>query len=294
MKPSTGPSISINLHHALLFKMAQNLDLRCGFGPSALGAGAKTRFESRIKKFTAHCVCRPSQLWEIDGQMIRSRNTRPQFLGSDGLTHEIPPGTCPTLQTSTCAYANNKARQLMAQCEVDQSVSPFMCLSARDTASGTAGAVAAMAALAPCNNATGDGSNGLTWRLHEVLASQSRMMRQRSSFVYGGAYTRQQYVMRGTNAGAGRHKLGWYQRLLCNAEECKHCVVGSIGNTCQYACDGTTYLSRQVAMPCYLLRRTRFFTELCIVSSAPGTTSCFFCFFFCVLKFIYLYEYILL
>ena len=29
------------------------------FGPSALDAGAKTRLESRIKKFTPHCVCRP-------------------------------------------------------------------------------------------------------------------------------------------------------------------------------------------------------------------------------------------
>ena len=38
--------------------MAQNLDLRCVFGPSTLGAGAKTRLESRIKKFTPHCVCR--------------------------------------------------------------------------------------------------------------------------------------------------------------------------------------------------------------------------------------------
>ena len=28
------------------------------FGPSTLGAGAKTRLESRIKTFTPHCVCR--------------------------------------------------------------------------------------------------------------------------------------------------------------------------------------------------------------------------------------------
>ena len=29
------------------------------FGPGTLGAGAKTRLESRIKEFTPHCVCRP-------------------------------------------------------------------------------------------------------------------------------------------------------------------------------------------------------------------------------------------
>ena len=29
------------------------------FGLSTLGAGAKTRLESRIKKSTPHCVCRP-------------------------------------------------------------------------------------------------------------------------------------------------------------------------------------------------------------------------------------------
>ena len=28
------------------------------FGPSTLGAGAKTRLEFRIKKFMPHCVCR--------------------------------------------------------------------------------------------------------------------------------------------------------------------------------------------------------------------------------------------
>ena len=27
------------------------------FGPSTLDAGAKTRLESRIKKFTPHCMC---------------------------------------------------------------------------------------------------------------------------------------------------------------------------------------------------------------------------------------------
>ena len=40
--------------------MAQNLGLRCVLisDPSTLGAGAKTRLESRIKEFTPHCVYR--------------------------------------------------------------------------------------------------------------------------------------------------------------------------------------------------------------------------------------------
>ena len=39
----------------------QNLDLRCVLisDPSTLGAGAKTRLESRIKNFTPHCIYRP-------------------------------------------------------------------------------------------------------------------------------------------------------------------------------------------------------------------------------------------
>ena len=48
----------------LFVKMAQNLDLRCALVPApwvTLGAGAKTRLESRIKKFTPHCVCRPRE-----------------------------------------------------------------------------------------------------------------------------------------------------------------------------------------------------------------------------------------
>ena len=84
-----GQSISTFYITRLLFKMAckQNLDLRCVLisDPGTLGAGAKVRLhtpkavtyheqphycrfmighslgrmESRIKKFTPHCVCRP-------------------------------------------------------------------------------------------------------------------------------------------------------------------------------------------------------------------------------------------
>ena len=37
------------------------------FGPSTLGAGAKTCLESRIKKFTPHCVCRRSMALKLNG-----------------------------------------------------------------------------------------------------------------------------------------------------------------------------------------------------------------------------------
>ena len=42
-------------------KWCHTLDLRYVLlsDPSTLGAGAKARLESRIKKFTPHCVCRP-------------------------------------------------------------------------------------------------------------------------------------------------------------------------------------------------------------------------------------------
>ena len=57
-------SISNSNIAPLFVKMAckQNLDLRCVLisDPSTLGAGAKTRLESRIKKFTPQCVCRLS------------------------------------------------------------------------------------------------------------------------------------------------------------------------------------------------------------------------------------------
>ena len=56
-----GPSISNSKTAPLFVKMAQSLDLRCVLisDPGTFGAGAKTRLESRIKKFTPHCVCRP-------------------------------------------------------------------------------------------------------------------------------------------------------------------------------------------------------------------------------------------
>ena len=37
------------------------------FGPSTLGAGAKTRLESRIKTFTPHCVCRYADTLDLIG-----------------------------------------------------------------------------------------------------------------------------------------------------------------------------------------------------------------------------------
>ena len=47
------------ISHPLFFKMAQNLDLGCVLisDPGTLGAGAKIRLESRVKKFTPHCIC---------------------------------------------------------------------------------------------------------------------------------------------------------------------------------------------------------------------------------------------
>ena len=50
------------LHPAPLFQNGAKSGFEMCFGPSTLGAGAKTRLESRIKKFTPHCVCRTVHL----------------------------------------------------------------------------------------------------------------------------------------------------------------------------------------------------------------------------------------
>ena len=91
--------------------MAQNLDLRCVLisDPSTLGAGAKTRLhtpqavtyheqphccrfmighslgrmESKIKKFTPHCICRPHVMIE-DGYMTYSRGEDTQCYRTRG------------------------------------------------------------------------------------------------------------------------------------------------------------------------------------------------------------------
>ena len=49
------------LHNAPFFQNGAKSGFEMCFGPSTLGAGAKTRLESRIKKLTPHCVCRPFQ-----------------------------------------------------------------------------------------------------------------------------------------------------------------------------------------------------------------------------------------
>ena len=50
--------ISTILHRAPFFQNGAKSGFEMCFGPSTMGAGAKTRLESRIKKFTPHCVCR--------------------------------------------------------------------------------------------------------------------------------------------------------------------------------------------------------------------------------------------
>ena len=45
------------LHIAPFFQNGAKSGFEMCFGLSTLGAGAKTRLESRLKKFTPHCVC---------------------------------------------------------------------------------------------------------------------------------------------------------------------------------------------------------------------------------------------
>ena len=53
-----GPGWGVNpkLHRAPFFQNGTKSGFEMCFGPSTLGAGAKTRLESRIKQFTPHCV----------------------------------------------------------------------------------------------------------------------------------------------------------------------------------------------------------------------------------------------
>ena len=50
-----------SLHNAPFFQNGAKSGFEMCFGLSTLGAGAKTRLESRIKKFTPHCICRPTR-----------------------------------------------------------------------------------------------------------------------------------------------------------------------------------------------------------------------------------------
>ena len=62
-KASCGPVNLSFLHHAPLFffQNGAKSGFEMCFGPSTLGAGAITRLESGINKFTPHCVCRPTK-----------------------------------------------------------------------------------------------------------------------------------------------------------------------------------------------------------------------------------------
>ena len=122
LAPDHGPSTSHSITAPLLVKMAckQNLVLRCVLisDPGTLGAGAKTRLhtpkavtyheqahycrfmmghslmrmESRIKKFTPHCVC-------IAGRVYHHRQGRDRLGYSPGGGYWygafVPPISCP-------------------------------------------------------------------------------------------------------------------------------------------------------------------------------------------------------
>ena len=63
--PGTRPVNLQSLHPSHFFQNGAKSGFEMCCGPSTLGAGAKTRLESRIKEFTPHCVCRPlvSKTW---------------------------------------------------------------------------------------------------------------------------------------------------------------------------------------------------------------------------------------
>ena len=69
------------LHPASFFQNGAKSGFEMCFGPSTLGAGVKTRLESRIKKFTPHCVCRPPNApttvlaWHPNAPTISTRTT---------------------------------------------------------------------------------------------------------------------------------------------------------------------------------------------------------------------------
>ena len=52
MKPA-----NLKFQHHALFQSGPIAGFEMCFSPSTLGAGAKTRLESRMKEFTPHCIC---------------------------------------------------------------------------------------------------------------------------------------------------------------------------------------------------------------------------------------------
>ena len=66
----------------LFFQNGAKSGFEMCFGPSTQGAGAKTRLESRIKKFTPHCICRPCTL-------ERTRRTRSPMSAAGGLMRRV-------------------------------------------------------------------------------------------------------------------------------------------------------------------------------------------------------------
>ena len=65
-----------SLHNAPFFQNGAKSGFEMCFGPSTLGAGAKTRLESRIKKFTPHCVCRRLLRIRITGQSVTNYKSK--------------------------------------------------------------------------------------------------------------------------------------------------------------------------------------------------------------------------
>ena len=78
-----------NLHRAPFFQNGAKSGFEMCFGPSTLGAGAKTLLESRIKEFTPHCVCR-----YILTDRVQEHETQ-------NVAGTVPLAWCPCLSSST-------------------------------------------------------------------------------------------------------------------------------------------------------------------------------------------------
>ena len=91
-KQTGGPVNLKFLHNAPFFQNGAKSGFEMCFGLSTLGAGAKTRLESRIKEFTPHCVCRPNSC-ATHNEMDIVSYAHPQNLITLGWIHTHPTQT---------------------------------------------------------------------------------------------------------------------------------------------------------------------------------------------------------
>lgn len=180
---------------------------------------------------------RPWQLWTYDAVVgtIASRMNRNEERVDVAAFGRTATSECHALYSPAdgdCSAMNYIEKQAAGQCEFDKQVKPHLCLNGIPAGAGIAGVDQNTAQLDNCEKKTNTPS--LMW---ELINADPAEIDWKSKLVYGGMFTQKKQVY--LHASSSENRYDWGTRIGCSESKgCGSCKVGTLNNTCPYACDG--------------------------------------------------------